>query len=144
MALLRPGEGGKARAAVAELTRQWTYENNARLPEPKRTAASDATAREILDVPGYMYVYATAGPSEEVTRENYASACIAVQNMLLAAFAEGLSVGWSTGRPTRHAGLPGTLGADPGWQMVGALYIGYPAVVPTATRPEPAEFTVWL
>lgn len=137
-------KGGKVRAAVAELTRQWTYENNAQLPEPKRVETAKASADEVNRVPAFVIVYATSGPNEEVTRENYATTCIAVQNMQLAAMTDGLAVGWSTGKPTRHADLPRTLGADPTWQMVGALFIGFPAIEPRPQRPEAAEHTVWL
>lgn len=137
-------KGGKARAAVAELTREWTYENNQQLPEPKRVETAKASADEVLNAPAFLIVYATSGPNEEVTRENYATACIAVQNLQLAALADGLAVGWSTGKPTRHAGLPMALGADPSWQMIGALFVGYAAIEPRAQRPEAGEHTVWL
>lgn len=137
-------KGGPGRARVAELTGEWTYENNPQLPEPKRTQTAQAAAQEVLNAPAFMFAYALPGPSEEVTRENYAAVCIAVQNLQLAAVAEGLAVGWSTGKPARHAGLPKALGADPSWQMVGALYIGYPAVEPRPQRPEISQHTVWL
>ncbi|MBM3958438.1 MAG: hypothetical protein FJ314_01515 [SAR202 cluster bacterium] len=137
-------KGGKVRAAVAELTRRWTYENNPQLPEKKRIETAGASAEEVSNVPAFVIVYSASGPNEEVTRENYATTCIAVQNMQLAAMTEGLAVGWSTGKPTRHVDLPRTLGADPSWQMVGALFIGFPASEPRPQRPEASEHTVWL
>jgi nitroreductase len=137
-------KGGTARARVAELTRDWTYENNPQLPEPKRTQTALSSGQEVLNAPAFMFAYALPGPDEEVTRENYAAVCIAVQNLQLAAFAEDLAVGWSTGKPTRHAALPKILGADPSWQMVGALFIGYPAASPRPQRPEVSKLAVWL
>lgn len=135
---------GPGRARVAELTREWTYDSNPQLPEPKRTETARTAAQEVLDAPAFMYAYALPGPNDEVTRENYAAVCIAVQNLQLAAVAEGLAVGWSTGKPARHAALPNALGADTSWQLVAALYIGYPAVEPRPQRPEVSQHTVWL
>ena len=137
-------KGGPGRARVAELSREWTYDNNPQLPEPKRTQTALAAAQEVLDSPAFVYAYALPGPNEEVTRENYAAVCIAVQNLQLAAIAEGLAVGWSTGKPARHPGLPAALGADPSWQLVAALFIGYPAVEPRPQRPDIDQHTFWL
>ena len=137
-------KNGAGRVTVAGLTRDWTFENNPQLPEPKRSETARSAAQEVLDAPAFMYAYALPGANEEVTRENYAAVCIAVQNLQLAALADGLAVGWSTGKPTRHVALPKALGADPSWQMVGALYIGYPAAQPRPQRPEISEQTVWM
>jgi nitroreductase len=137
-------KGGPARARVAELAREWTHANNSQLPDQKRAETARIAAKEVLDAPAFMYFYAVPGANEEVTRENYAAVCIAAQNMQLVAVAEGLAVGWSTGRATRHADLARTLGADPSWQLVGAFFIGYPATQPRPQRPEASQHTFWL
>ncbi|MBI4305268.1 MAG: nitroreductase [Chloroflexi bacterium] len=137
-------KGGEMRARVASLSREWTFENNAQLPEPKRTQTADAARHELLKAPAFIYAYSVPGANEEVTRENYAAVCISCQNMQLVAVAEGLSMGWSTGRPTRHQDLGKTLGADPSWQLVGAFFIGYPAVQPKAQRAEITGHVSWL
>jgi nitroreductase len=137
-------KGGPTRARVAELAREWTHANNPQLPDQKRADTSQVAAKEVLDAPAFMYFYAVPGANEEVTRENYAAVCIAAQNMQLAALAEGLAVGWSTGRATKHFDLAKTLGADPSWQLVGAFFIGYPATQPRPQRPEATQHTVWL
>ena len=63
-----------------------------------------AAAREKVLAPPYIiYAYATPGPDEKTTRENYAAVCCAVQNIALAGAAEGLAVTWDTG------GAPGAL-----------------------------------
>ena len=105
-----------------------------------------------MDAPCLIYVYSIPGDSEEMTQENYAAACCAVQNLLLAAVAEGLAGDWSTGGVTRHPQLAETLGAEAGWTMVGALFIGKPSrpsasvrtlLVPAETRAPGTTAPYW-
>ena len=91
-----------------------------------------------------VYVYSLAGDSDEVTRENYATSCCAIQNMALAAVAEGLSLDWSTGGLTRIPGLARMLGADDVWTMVGVVFLGRATALPTAQRTPHSEVVTWL
>ena len=122
--------GDKAHIEVAQLIHDWTLEN---IPNPNlvtRKKSAESAQREILDSPSFMYVYSVPGANEEITRENYAAVCCAVMNLSLAAHAEGLGVGWSTGKATKPGNLAELIGADPSWDIVGALFIGYPASMP--------------
>ncbi len=137
---------GDLRKKVAQIVCDWTYENIKNPNQKRRTNSSQAAKQEILDAPAFMYIYAIEGPNEEVTRENYAATACAVQNLLLAAHSLGIGVGWTTGRPCLADVRP-TIGAEPDWQTVGALYIGYPPARPGA-RPEAErasvdEVTTW-
>ncbi|MDA1279171.1 MAG: nitroreductase [Chloroflexi bacterium] len=122
---------GHMRKLVAQIVHDWTFEN-VKNPNPTRRIEGSAEAqREILDAPAFMYVYAEEGRNDEITQENYAATACAVQNLMLAAHSLGLGVGWSTGKPCL-AGVGTTIGAEPDWQIVAALYIGYPADLQTA------------
>ena len=69
-------------------------------------------------------------------REDYAATACAVQNMLLAATAAGLGSKWGTGKLTRHATTWQILGVDSAVEeIVGFLFFGTPARVPTIERP---------
>ena len=131
-------KGGQKRAEVAQLAydnlfgRSGNHEN------------ADGSRQRVLDSPGLIYVYSVPGDSEEMTQENYAAACCAVQNLLLAAVAEGLAGDWSTGNTTRHPALAETLGGEAGWTMVGALFIGQPARPSASVRAPADEVTAWL
>ena len=131
-------KGGTKRAEVAQLAydnlfaRSGSHEN------------ADGSRQRVLDAPALIYVYSVPGDSEEMTRENYAAACCAVQNLLLAAVAEGLAGDWSTGNTTRHPRLAETLGGEPDWDMVGALFIGYPSRPSASVRAPSNEVTAWL
>ena len=131
-------KGGEKRAEVAQLAydnlfaRSGNHEN------------ADGSRQRVLDSPALIYVYSVPADSEEMTQENYAAACCAVQNLLLAAVAEGLAGDWSTGNTTRHPALAETLGGEPDWTMVGALFIGQPARPSASVRAPADEVTAWL
>ncbi|MDE2786095.1 MAG: nitroreductase [Chloroflexota bacterium] len=131
-------KGGEKRAEVAQLAydnlfaRSGNHEN------------ADGSRQRVLDAPALIYVYSVPADSEEMTQENYAAACCAVQNLLLAAVAEGLAGDWSTGNTTRHPALAETLGGEPDWTMVGALFIGQPSRPSASVRAPADEVTAWL
>ena len=105
---------------------------------------AEATRDSLLKTPVLIYMYSTPGRDEEGTRENYASVCCAAQNMALAGVAEGLSVTWETGGPTRHPDLASTLGAEDDWTLATLLSIGYPAENPRSERTPVNGFVRWL
>ena len=131
-------KGGEKRAEVAQLAydnlfaRSGNHEN------------ADGSRQRVLDAPALIYVYSVPADSDEMTQENYAAACCAVQNLLLAAVAEGLAGDWSTGNTTRHPALAETLGGESDWTMVGALFIGQPARPSASVRAPADEVTAWL
>ncbi len=137
---------GEMRRKVAQIVYDWTYEN-VKNPNPERREASSTDAKqEILDAPAFMYVYSVQGNNDEVTQENYAATACAVQNLMLAAHSMGIGVGWSTGRPCL-ANVGTAIGAEPDWDIVGALYIGYPAKIQhrqsEAQRKPVNDVTIW-
>ncbi len=132
------------RARIAEAAWQSAYDEAANpSPEQKRRAA-DGKRDRVLNAPAMVYVYSIDGENDEITRENYATACCAVQNMALAAVAEGLCMDWTTGGLTRIPGLAGMLGADEAWTMVGMVGIGKAAALPRAERTPHSEVVTWL
>jgi nitroreductase len=119
------------------------------MPEPHDAAAQSrahAKAEEIANVPALVVAYSVPGRHDEETRENYAAVACALQNIQLAAFEQGLVSGWSTGGIARDPALKALIGAEPEWDMVGALYVGYPAPgsTPTRERPGAGDFTRWV
>ncbi len=137
-------KGGRIREKVAELVHDWTYENVKNPTEARRKQSAEAIREEVLNFPVMMYVFSAPGDDEEVTRENFAATCCAAQNMLLAAHALGLSVGWSTGRTCQTGGVFDVIGADLEWQIVGSFSIGYSSAARPATRAPVKEVTSWI
>ncbi len=70
-------------------------------------------------------------------REDYASLAMAIQNMHLALWSEGIYSKWGTGGLTRHPRTYQALGIDGNTlEIVGFVWIGYPQKEPPApTRP---------
>ncbi len=130
--------GGKKRAEVGQLAYDHMYQRN------QNDEFASGSRQRVLDTPGLIYVFSLPGDTEEMTQENYAAACCAVQNLLLAAVAEGLAGDWSTGNTTRHPQLAETMGGESDWTMVGALFIGYPARPSASVRAPVGEVTAWL
>ena len=107
------------RHKIAEVAWQTTYDGVVNPNPAQKQRSADASRERVLNAPAMVYVYSLTGDNEEVTRENYATSCCAVQNMALAAVAEGLYMDWSTGGLTKLPDLARTLGADEEWTMVG-------------------------
>ena len=131
-------KGGVKRAEVAQLAYDNIFERSGNHDN------ANGSRQRVLDAPALIYVYSVPGDREDLTQENYAAACCAVQNLLLAAVAEGLAGDWSTGNTTRHPRLAETLGAEADWTMVGALFIGQPSRPSASVRAAAAEVAVWL
>ena len=132
------------RDEVADFAWQEKYESVSNPnPDQKKKSADDARNR-VLSAPALVYVFSVPGEKEEITRENYAAVCCGVQNAALAAVAEGLALTWSTGSATTHPRLRETIGADSDWEMVGAMFIGKPEVLPKSYRTDPSERIYWL
>lgn len=108
--------------------------------DPRR---ADATRKTILETPVLIYAYCVPGPDDEVTRENYASVCCAIQNISLAGVPEGIAVTWETGGATRHPQLKETLGAEDDWTLATLLLVGMPNESVKSVRTPVAKFVRW-
>jgi len=137
---------GEMRKKVAQIVHDWTYENLKNPSDERRESSAKYAQQEILDAPAFMYVYSIHGRDDEMTQENYAATACAIQNLMLAAQSLGVGVGWSTGKPCL-ANVGTAVGAEPDWDVVGALYIGYPVKTdintPQAKRTPVSDVTIW-
>ena len=99
-----------------------------------------AARQKILSKPLIVAVaYLLSGDTLQ-RREDYAATCCAIQNVQLAAWAEGLGMQWNTGKQPRQPQTYTLLGIDPAEEgIAGLLYFGYPAVVPPACPAQTPE-----
>jgi len=81
----------------------------------------------------------------KVQLENICAVSAAIQNLLLAAHAEGLGAKWRTGSPATDPNVKQFLGFDPDQHLGGFLYIGYPEFDPEPKkRPSFEDRTIWM
>ncbi len=119
---------------------------NTELKSQGRTLNDDqrAALRAKMTNPDRLLAVAQVRASNPArAREDYATVAMAIQNLSLSLFADGVYAKWSTGAVTRHPETYRLLGVDPEVQeLVGFVWIGLPDSVPAAaSRPEPAEVT---
>ena len=69
----------------------------------------------------------------------------AVENLLLAAHAEGLGAMWRTGPAAHDQQVNKFLGFQPGQEVLSFVYIGFPDMTPPVMeRPSFEDRTVWM
>ncbi|MFT4585190.1 MAG: nitroreductase [Gammaproteobacteria bacterium] len=92
------------------------------------------------EMPGWLVVSCVKSDDEIRAREDYASCACAIQNMSLYLWEQGIGMKWTTGNVTRDARFFDIVGMDYEHEyVVGLLWYGYPALVPTQHRKPPEE-----
>lgn len=87
----------------------------------------EKTAERVRHTPAIVFVETFRADDPLDTEENYAAACCAVQNLLLAAHAQGLGAIWRTGVPCEHPAVKAFLALAPDAKLVAAVFLGFPA-----------------
>jgi nitroreductase len=133
---------GKSREALGEVMAQSLKKHNPDLPD----SGLDIERAKPLRAPVLIAV-AVDKPSEAkvLEIENICAVAAAVENLLLAAHAEGLGAMWRTGPAARDPEVKKFLGLEPDQQLLAFVYIGYPdLVLPVVERLSFEDRTIWL
>ncbi len=102
-------------------------------------------AAKLMGKPAVMAVTCSVSGDPFRDREDYAATCCAIQNIMLAAWEDGVGMQWSTSGLIEDAEALQVLGVDAGRERVaGLLYAGYAERVPQSSRKPAAELTTWL
>lgn len=120
--------GTRSREALADALASQTASSQ----DPAVVAkAKDDARRKVMTSPVLLAVTCRVANSPAQQVEDLAAVCAAIQNLQLAALGVGIGTHWNTGRVTR---LPETEAllelSERGEQLVGFVYLGYPAQVP--------------
>jgi len=125
--------GEKMQAACVELTRTIVTER-------KNADIAAHKAKTAAAVPGWLLVTCRKSADELVQREDYASCCCAIQNLLLYLSEADVASKWATGPITRDQRLFDLLGIDSEREfVVGMIWYGYPKILPTQSRRDLSE-----
>ena len=120
--------GENAMKVNVELIRQITAD----IKDAKR---ADFKAQAATEIPGWLVVTCRRSEDEVLQREDYASCCCAMQNLMLYLSEAGVGSKWATGAIVEDKRFFDMLGADQEKELVvGVLRYGYPKIVPTQSR----------
>ncbi len=133
---------GRSRERLGEVMAQSLCNGNPALPE----AALQMERGKPLRAPVLIAVGVDKPADPRVLEiENICATAAAVENLLLAANAEGLGAMWRTGPAARDPEVKKFLGFAPEQEVIGFIYIGYPdMVVPPVERPSFEDRTRWM
>ena len=91
--------------------------------------------------PGWLVMTSPLNAGGEREREDYAACCCAAQNLMLALWADGVGVKWTTGEVVRTREFAALVGFDPTLErVVGLFWYGWPATVIEQQRRPLAHF----
>ena len=76
---------GSLRTKIADIAWQATCDGVASPNPDKKRHSADAKRDRVLNAPALVYLYSLHGENNQMTLENYATSCCAVQNRALAA-----------------------------------------------------------
>jgi nitroreductase len=133
---------GKSREALGEVMAQELKKRSPEVPE----AGMEKERLKTLRAPVLVAVGVDKSVDPRVPEiENICAVAAAVENLLLAAHAEGLGAMWRTGQAARDPEVKKFLGFEPAQELLSFVYIGYPDLeVPVVERPSFEDRTVWL
>ena len=133
---------GKSRQALGEIMAQELKKKSPEVPE----AGMDKERAKPLRAPALIAVGVATSVDPRVPQiENICAVAAAVENLLLAAHAEGLGAMWRTGQAVGDPEVKKFLGFEPDQLVLGFIYIGYPDMEgPLVERPSYEDRTVWM
>ena len=130
--------GEKAMKANVDLIRQITAENH-------DANKADFKAKAAEDIPGWLVLTCKKSEDEVLQREDFASCCCAMQNLMLYLSEAGVGSKWATSAIAEDNRFYDLLGIDHEQELiVGILRYGYSKITPTQSRKEPSEIITEL
>jgi nitroreductase len=136
---------GAARSRLAEIRARHRSKRYADPESAEATAGAEKVRREALETPAFIVVMCAVNPDELTREEDYASAMMATENLMIAAESLGLGTYLRTGGVMRLVELAELVGLADGFRVVGIVSLGFPAEATSPTRRRPAaEVTHWV
>lgn len=95
-----------------------------------------------LRTPVTLIVGSAPGDTDERTAENRDAVAAGIQNLLLAATAEGLATYWGSCPKGAHEAVVGLCGFEPGTHISALMYLGWATTAPEGPDRPPVRLTV--
>lgn len=133
---------GRSRQVLGEILAQALKKQNPELPD----SGMAVERAKPLRAPVLVAVGVDKPNDPRVLEiENICAVAAAVENLLLAANAEGLGAMWRTGSAARDPEVKKFLGLTADQELISFVYIGYPDTGPVVLdRPSYEDRTVWM
>lgn len=124
---------GKAKEKLAQRKKELKWEGFFDRNSEHTRNAGEAAYTYINNLP-WVVVVTTHRYSVDPVREkeDYAATCCAIQNFMLAAWAEGIGTKWSTGQLVQDRKVKDIIGAGEEEMIAGVIYLGYAEEIPVA------------
>jgi nitroreductase len=136
---------GAARSRLAEIRARHRSKRYADPESAEAKAGAEKVRQEALETPAFIAVMCAVNPDEITREEDYASAMMATQNLMIAAQSLGLGTYLRTGGVMRLPDLADLVGLAEGFRVVGIVSLGFPAETAEPTRRRAtAELTRWV
>jgi nitroreductase len=137
---------GEAKRRFAELRREHRRRRFNPPDSEQADRAAEKTWREHLDTPAFIFVMCAVSDDPVRREEDYGAAMMAVENLLIAASADGLGTFLRTGGIIENPEVKKLVGVPEGHRIVGIISLGYLAEPPEPTpRRKPlSELVRWL
>jgi nitroreductase len=135
---------GESKRRFAEIRRDFRRKQ---LPNPDAAEvqpALDKVYRDTVETPLILAVTSHLVDDQEMREEDLWAAYGAAYAFMLGAWAEGLGTYFRTGAIRDDPSLRRLLNLPDNRRIIGIIYAGYPAEVPSRRRTPAAEKTVWL
>ena len=133
---------GDARDALAH---RWGEIAGSEAEEADRAVVAAREGPKLLRAPVLLIVSSRTDTDPVLAFEDHAATAAAIENLLLAAHAQGLGAVWRSGAMAYHAAFKIAVGLEPSDAILGIVYLGEPAMNAPAAHPRRLDETiVWL
>lgn len=137
---------GESRRRYAEIKRAHRAKKFQDPATPESARAIEKTYREALDTPAFLVVMCAVSDDQVRREEDYGATMMAIQNLLVAAAADGIGTFLRTGGIMEHPDVKALARVPDGYRIVGIISLGYLAGTPEPTlRRKPlGEIVSWM
>jgi nitroreductase len=137
---------GESKRRYAEIKRAHRAKRFPDPAAPEAVKAIEKTTREALETPAFVVVMCAVSDDAVRREEDFGAAMMAIENLLVAAAADGIGTYLRTGGIMEHPEVKTLAGMPEGYRIVGIISLGYLAGTPEPTlRRKPlADVVRWL
>jgi nitroreductase len=125
---------GESRRRYAEIKRAHRAKKFPDSAAPESARAIEKTYREALDTPAFIVVMCAVSDDPVRREEDYGATMMAIENLLVAAAADGIGTALRTGGIMEHPDVKSLAGVPQDYRIVGIISVGWLSATPEPTQ----------